>query len=586
MITPTCAVVAVVLCAAGVLACIHDTPAVQRAVPIPAAAALSRQRLATAQATRSPIRFAFDHKSLYNASSFCNASGVLRDDLFGSMKNCTAADVFTDAKRSILLDRILPAAASQLENALSVDPLSQVDIGTGCSLARYAFENSSYPNVDIAIAVLAAPTASGTLAFATPCKLDSTTGRPIVGMINFGPASLGWAEEGSYANADSIATAVHELIHALGFSSSLINAYWPSGTVAKTVLRGKNATVVQSDKVLATTRAYFNCTTAQGAELEDEGSAGSAGSHWDRRILPFETMAPSGGIYLSNFTLSFLEDSGWYTANYAAATDQGGMIPFAQDAGCGFLQQLCNTSAGGKGDEFCFDSGEGCTTLRRSVGYCDVAQRSTAFPAVFQYFNDPKRGGSTFFDGCPIIADYGDLRCSFNRTLTTSDRLLGHYFGSSGRCFKTTGTSGSTGLAAANIAASGSPYRCLEAQCVDGRLFLRPTGASEWAACPADGSTGSIDAPTGFTGTIECPAATLCVLDPSLAVGTPTPSSGTTTAATSTTSSGATTTTTDTSTTTTTAGPGTPSPTEASTTMAPDTPAPTPAPTTTVAFYV
>ena len=32
-------------------------------------------------------------------------------------------------------------------------------------------------------------------------------------------------------------------------------------------------------------RKHFNCSTLEGAELEDQGSSGTAGSHWEKRVF-------------------------------------------------------------------------------------------------------------------------------------------------------------------------------------------------------------------------------------------------------------------------------------------------------------
>ena len=48
--------------------------------------------------------------------------------------------------------------------------------------------------------------------------------------------------------------------------------------------------------------------------LEDEGTSGSLGSHWERVILENEYMTASGISHdaaISNFTLKLLDDSGW-----------------------------------------------------------------------------------------------------------------------------------------------------------------------------------------------------------------------------------------------------------------------------------
>lgn len=43
-------------------------------------------------------------------------------------------------------------------------------------------------------------------------------------------------------------------------------------------------------KVVEYARQYFDCPTLQGVELENEGSAATAGSHWERRILGDEVL--------------------------------------------------------------------------------------------------------------------------------------------------------------------------------------------------------------------------------------------------------------------------------------------------------
>ena len=48
--------------------------------------------------------------------------------------------------------------------------------------------------------------------------------------------------------------------------------------------------------LLAYARTYFNCPNVVGVEMEDEGGAGSAGSHWERRIVPEDIMMGDNGM--------------------------------------------------------------------------------------------------------------------------------------------------------------------------------------------------------------------------------------------------------------------------------------------------
>lgn len=57
----------------------------------------------------------------------------------------------------------------------------------------------------------------------------------------------------------------------------------------------------------------FGCDTLDGVEVEDGGGPGSAGSHWEKRLLGYEVMTASASKRpaLSMFTLALFEDSGW-----------------------------------------------------------------------------------------------------------------------------------------------------------------------------------------------------------------------------------------------------------------------------------
>ena len=75
---------------------------------------------------------------------------------------------------------------------------------------------------------------------------------------------------------------------------------------------------------------YFNCPSAPGAFLEDEGGSGTAISHWERATFDSELMIGTAfdtrrGIY-SNLTMALLDDSGWYQANHSRA----GLLQFGE----------------------------------------------------------------------------------------------------------------------------------------------------------------------------------------------------------------------------------------------------------------
>mmetsp|Transcript_39949 Transcript_39949/g.35662 ORF Transcript_39949/g.35662 Transcript_39949/m.35662 type:complete len:96 (-) Transcript_39949:838-1125(-) len=86
-------------------------------------------------------------------------------------------------------------------------------------------------------------------------------------------------------------------------------------------------------------REHFGCDTIQGIFMENEGTSGSIGSHFERRIFHHEVMTSNDidDARISKFTLAFLEGTGWYIVNYSMAE------PFywGKDQGCDFYNGPC-----------------------------------------------------------------------------------------------------------------------------------------------------------------------------------------------------------------------------------------------------
>jgi hypothetical protein len=109
----------------------------------------------------------------------------------------------------------------------------------------------------------------------------------------------------SWDHKSVLGIAIHEIHHILGFSSSQIGsdfrdpnngyAILPQSKVLKvqTVLYGaisRDVTKVITPTVVQVAREHFGCQDLDGVELEDGGSSGTAGSHWEKRILQNEFM--------------------------------------------------------------------------------------------------------------------------------------------------------------------------------------------------------------------------------------------------------------------------------------------------------
>jgi leishmanolysin-like peptidase len=190
---------------------------------------------------------------------------------------------------------------------------------------------------------------SGTLAFAASCRADQYD-RPIVGYVNFCPVQIDeTATEGSTSWNTQLTTAIHEITHALGFSSSKFSYYrdhanggqphtsrnsfgqpnlgeispWgtpipkPATTVMTeaTTERGHSVYKIVTPKAVEKAREQFGCNTLNGVELENQGGAGTAGDHWEKRIYMNDFMtgvnvAGQTTVY-SAVTFGLLQDTGF-----------------------------------------------------------------------------------------------------------------------------------------------------------------------------------------------------------------------------------------------------------------------------------
>jgi len=178
--------------------------------------------------------------------------------------------------------------------------------------------------------------------------------------------------------------------------------------------------------VVAAARFYFNCSTLNGAELENQMTTACdlQGSHWEQRIFSTELMSSYAqhSMQITPMTLAAFEDSGWYRPVYTAADwlRPGSDWGFAQ--GCNFTANKCLTgtvSVGAPAHFGATTAGTGtfnamCTTDRRALAFVGISDWTGALPSQYQYFPGfPQRGGSLdVFDYCPAVSAYSNALCN------------------------------------------------------------------------------------------------------------------------------------------------------------------------------
>ena len=264
-------------------------------------------------------------------------------------------------------------------------------------IVKFDFENAFPENV---------------IASAIPIDWDKDTLRPLVGLLTI-------TKDVNYYSYRRVKeyfrlVLLHELTHALGFLFTMF-PYFPGGienTYKTEYIRNYYRYIIKTPKVIETARKYFNCSYLNGVELEDQGGGGSAGSHWEQRILLGDYMGAviyQEEMAISEITLALLEDTGWYKANYYT----GGLMRFGKNKGCEFIYNNCLYNYTTAFDNEFFDYKEAFTPS------CSTGRQSRTYSYLYTYSEiDSKYGYNSVYD-------FNNNRFS-SGTIYTSDYCFTH----------------------------------------------------------------------------------------------------------------------------------------------------------------
>jgi leishmanolysin len=334
----------------------------------------------------------------------------------------------------------------------------------------------------------------GYIAYAGPCTQDTKNrGMPTSGILVINKP---YFVDSDFASHYS--TVTHEMYHIFGFNSGLYD-YWtkPDGSsysevTSKVTIRGASKLILKTPNVIAKAKEAFGCSTIQGIELEEYGGEGTAGSHWDMRIMYNDFMMGKdieNPIY-STITLALLKDSGWYDVDYTYVTQP----MFGNGAGCDFFDKKCVSN--GKSNFpslFCDDPDLDltCDTFALRKSKCYIGQYDSNLPSAFQYFSNKKVGGDSYCDYCPTFRPYSDGDCRSSSVYmedNTSEKS-----GANSRCFQSTLSTKST---LTQYAA------CYEVLSCSSTGAIVQVGTNK-VTCPFTGGSFSV---TGFKGKLTCPS--------------------------------------------------------------------------------
>jgi hypothetical protein len=437
---------------------------------------------------------------------------------------CKAEDVMTQEKLGFL-EAVLSETVAFFNSVLRVTRKSGNIVVKGASpCGDGAF---TYPpthttlgvaSADYVLYVTLRPTLGSVLAYAAHCpnQDDATTRRPLVGTANFSPARVLVGDPGLQAIVR------HEITHALGFSESLFPMYAASPVTRTRIVTTRRTpyqiTEVVSPKAVAAAREHFACPSLVGAELEDGGGSGTAGSHWEKTRFGVEYMVGTSTMSsaYSKVTFGLLEDSGWYAVDYTSQAIS--LNPWGYQAGCDFAQKSCTDEASWKAKGWPYwcdtspedtnqDRPSGCSVERAGINVCYVRHvTGETIPPQFQYYNDPTVSGSDLIDDyCPIPVMSRDCRDNMTKDdpadyyAARAEELGVNGGGVTSRCFDS--SLFSTDLKYATIKSSKKSYGCYSSACAGpSSLYLRVK--NHWYPCvtTVSGIYGG-----DFNGEIKCP---------------------------------------------------------------------------------
>ena len=243
---------------------------------------------------------------------------------------------------------------------------------------------------------------------------NENTGQPYMGLVRINK-NIDYALPNSEIYFQSIL--VHEFTHILGFSKKFFEDYYHN-IKTKEDEDGVMRYYLNSTKVLEVARNYFNCSTIDGVELENQGGEGTAASHWEARILLGEYM--NGYAYteeqvISEFTLAVLEDSGYYKPNYYT----GGLMRYGKNKGCAFLTEKCLDKTTHKTNEKFENEFYDTLNKYKSIeSTCSSGRQSRTYkawwtvenindvPEYYRYFEREDVTGYAPADFCPVSLKY------------------------------------------------------------------------------------------------------------------------------------------------------------------------------------
>ena len=419
-----------------------------------------------------------------------------------------------DSSKLTVLKNALTKAKNDYEGLLKVIPLSKFKISgnsaasslkRSCGVSSFNTQiTGSGIDADMVIfPKISSDLGSSVIAASQNCISVKSTSKPLAGYIWINPDYLGTGDNYELFLKNTL---FHEMAHILVFDPDLFQLF---GNIGQITLNGVSYYTIGSEKVLEKAKVHFDCDSLTGVLLENQGSSGSANSHWEARIMLGDYMISTNYIenVVSDITLALFEDSGWYKVNYYT----GGLFRFGKGRGCEFINQKCIINQKTNfPNEFCLSQqGPRCTNSHLFYGSCYLGSYHSSIPSQYQYFGSSTFGGFSAADYCPVgfgkipseISNLYTTSCTNGNAQYSNVKELGETIGSNSVCVL-------SNLRPNNYLEQLSDYTSVRAIChkmtcdFTNKQTIFTIG-DQTITCPKAG--GVLSNPSGFTGDFECP---------------------------------------------------------------------------------
>ncbi|KYQ91861.1 peptidase M8 [Tieghemostelium lacteum] len=445
------------------------------------------------------------------------------------LHTCTDQDIQSTALQNLIAENIVSTIQDILTDKIMVrHPISPIVFNRELTETQFngvcdygidipdSYFDQGVQNADIVVWVTSRPTAeNSTIAYAFACNFpwdENILGRPVGATINFNPIYFNSfiGQENGFTFNEFIRVGIHEMTHALGFSSTFYPSYidintgepYEKGAYSEFIYKdttpnGDNYQQKRSGiitpGVVDFVREHYQCSSATHSELENYGGAGTAGSHWEKRTVGEEYMlgyvSPIAPI--TNLTLSLLQDTGWYVVD----ANNADPLVWGKSLGCQWLGNCKPTTWNYQG-YFCQVNGAyACSATRTSKGKCNIITIREYVPPGYQHFTDDhKIGEDLAADGCPFYDfDQNDARTMYcqdtSNQVKSANSAIGETFCDNCRCFEYQDSDNSVGQS------------CWEQRCNGSALQLNIKGS--WVTCPdsttVQANNVTVICPIGYT---------------------------------------------------------------------------------------